>query len=74
MPGTPITPIPTLPTISEVKGPEHTANNKVADGGDSKPVAERRKSRRMDEIKEESLKDKSKQGGGGGGGEFQKIT
>lgn len=63
MPGTPITPIPTLPTISEVKGPEH-ANSKTADNNDAKSVPERRKSRRMDEIKEENAKEKVKQSGG----------
>lgn len=63
MPGTPITPIPTLPTISEIKGPEHAAN-KAAESNDTKPVPERRKSRRMDEIKEEHMREKLKQAGG----------
>lgn len=59
VPGTPITPIPTLPTISEVKGPEHGGSSGgSSESGDAKPVPERRKSRRIDELKEESMREK----------------
>lgn len=58
MPGTPITPIPTLPTISEVKGTEHGSSGGSNESAEVKPVPERRKSRRMDEIKEEDAREK----------------
>ncbi|KAL0275555.1 UNVERIFIED_CONTAM: hypothetical protein PYX00_003373 [Menopon gallinae] len=58
MPGTPITPIPTLPTISEVKGTEHGSSGGSNESAEVKPVPERRKSRRMDEIKEEDARER----------------
>lgn len=60
--GTPVTPIPTLPTISEVKGPEHGGSSAgSSESGDTKP--ERRKSRRLDEVREADADPKLDEGG-----------